>query len=118
MSLENIIKSLERGICPVELDYRPNEKGDNIDWDKVLYNLKYHTPEFYESKYPPEIKHIPAFDEVINLIVDKNYDNSPLKEILQKQDEMIALQDTREPGLSKKILNNIHNEPTESNQTA
>ena len=85
MSLENIIRSLENGICPVELDYRPHEKGDNIDWDKVLFNLKYHTPEFYEKKFPKEIHNIPAFDKVINLIVEKNADNSPLKEIMERQ---------------------------------
>jgi hypothetical protein len=93
MSLENIIKSLENGICPLELNYKPCEGGENIDWNRVLYNLRYKQPEFYEQKFPPECAKIPAFDEVINLITEKNYQNSPLKEILQRQDEMIALQD-------------------------
>lgn len=96
MSLENIIQSLERGICPVELDYRPREEGaENVNWDRVLYNLKYHQPEFYENKFPPECNQIPAFDKVIDLIVEKNYNNSPLKEILDRQDEMIALQEEK-----------------------
>jgi hypothetical protein len=95
MSLENIIKSLENGLVPLELDYRPREEGDvsTIDWDKVRYNLTYKQPEFYEQKFPPECAKIPAFDKVIDLIVEKNYNNSPLKEILQRQDEMISKQE-------------------------
>ena len=95
MSLENIIRSLENGLVPVELDYRAKEEGDvsNIDWDKVRYNLTYKQPEFYEQKFPPECANIPGFDQVIDLIVNKNFENSPLKEILQKQDEMIRKQE-------------------------
>jgi hypothetical protein len=89
MSLENIIKSLENGLVPLELDYRPREGADvsTIDWDKVRYNLTYHTPEFYEDKFPVECKQIPAFDQVIDLILDRNKDNSPLQEILERQEE-------------------------------
>jgi hypothetical protein len=97
MSLENIIRSLENGICPVELDYRPHEKGDNIDWDKVMYNLKYHQPHFYEDKFPPECKHIPAFDKIVELILDKNKDNSPLLEIEQRQENIINIHEEYEP---------------------
>ena len=113
MSLENIIRSLENGLVPVELDYRPREEGaENIDWNKVLYNLKYHQPEFYSDKLPKELKNLPCYDEIVDLVVEKNYSNSPLKEILQRQDEMIALQEAQEN------LNNIHNEPAESDQNA
>ena len=113
MSLENIIRSLENGLVPVELDYRPREEGaENIDWNKVLYNLKYHQPEFYEQKLPKELKNLPCYDEIINLAVETNKKNSPLFEILQKQDKMIALQEAQEN------LRNIHNEPAESDQNA
>jgi|688.fasta_scaffold12347_14 hypothetical protein len=104
MSLENIIKSLENGICPLELNYKPCEGGENIDWNKVMYNLTYKQPEFFEDKFPVECKHIPGFDKVIDLIVEKNYENSPLKEILERQDKLIEMQEN---------LNNIY-EPTES----
>jgi hypothetical protein len=105
MSLENIIRSLENGICPLELNYKPREEGEeNIDWNRVLYNLKYHQPEFYEQKFPPEIKHIPGFNKIVDLIIDKNYSNSPLREILERQDEMIARQEN---------IINIHNEQPE-----
>jgi hypothetical protein len=55
--------------------------------------LKYKQPEFYEQKFPPECRNIPAFDQIIDLIVEKNYNNSPLKEILERQDEMIRKQE-------------------------
>ena len=95
MSLENIIRSLENGLVPLELDYRQREESDvsTIDWDKVLFNLRYKQSEFYEQKFPPECKDIPGFDKIIDMVIEKNYENSPLKEILQRQDEMIALQD-------------------------
>jgi hypothetical protein len=55
--------------------------------------LKYKQPEFYEQKFPPECRNIPAFDQIIDLIVEKNYNNSPLKEILERQDQLIKLQE-------------------------
>jgi hypothetical protein len=111
MSLENIIKSLENGLVPLELDYRAKEDGDvsNINWEKVMYNLRYKQPEFYEQKFPPECAKIPAFDKVIDLIIEKNYENSPLKEILERQDEMIERQEN---------LHKQYNEPAESNTDA
>jgi hypothetical protein len=88
MSLENIIKSLENGICPLELNYKPREEGaENIDWERVLYNLKYHQPEYYENKFPKEMKKLPAFDKIVDLIVEKNTENSPLKEMIERQQE-------------------------------
>jgi hypothetical protein len=94
MSLENIIFSLENGICPLELNYKQREEGaQNIDWNRVLYNLRYKQPEYYEEKFPVECRNIPAFDKIVDLILNKNKDNSPLKEILQRQDELIELQE-------------------------
>jgi hypothetical protein len=85
MNIQNLIRSLEKGICPKELSYNGDYNNESIDWERVLYNVKYHQPQFYEDKFPPEIHQIPAFDQVINLILNKNKDNSPLKEIEEKQ---------------------------------
>jgi len=100
MSLENIIRSLENGLVPLELDYRPREEGadvSNIDWDKVLFNLKYHQPEFYENKFPKEIKKLPAFDKIVDLIVEKNAENSPLKEMKRRQENIVNNYEDNEP---------------------
>jgi len=84
MDIKNLIKSLEKGICPAELNYSLTP-DDNIDWEKVLYNTRYNTAKFYEDKFPEEVKSIPAFDKIIDIIVDKNKDNSPLKEIEERE---------------------------------
>lgn len=80
----NILKSLEQGICPSELSF--NLKQDEvIDWEKVRYNTFFKSNDFYQSKFPAELENLPAFDKIIDLIVAKNKDNSPLKEIEERQ---------------------------------
>jgi hypothetical protein len=78
------LKSLENGICPAELNFSGN-KEDVIDWDKVRYNTFFKSNEYFEDKFPTELHNLPAFDKIIDMIVDKNKDNSPLKEITEKQ---------------------------------
>ena len=92
MSLQNLIKSLENGICPAELNFsKNNNDNDNIDWEKVRYNTFYKSPEFFESKFPNEILGMNGFDKVIDLIVEKNINNTPLKEIITREniDELV-----------------------------
>jgi hypothetical protein len=84
MSLENLIRQLEQGICPAELSYT-GEREDVIDWDKVRYNTFFKSHEFFENKLPEVLKSLPAYDKIIDLIVEKNKDNSPLKEMEEKQ---------------------------------
>ena len=84
MDLKNIIKQLELGICPAELNFT-NSGGDAIDWEKVSYNTFYRSPEFYENKFPEVVHKLPAFDKIIEDIVEKSKDNSPLKEITEKK---------------------------------
>ena len=84
MSLENLIKQLEQGICPAQLNYR-TDREDDFDWDKVRYNSFYKSNDFFENKLPEVLQSLPAFDKIIDLIVEKNQDNSPLKEIEAKQ---------------------------------
>ena len=84
MSLENLIRQLEQGICPDELNYT-GEREDVIDWQKVRYNTFFKSNEYFENKFPQEVHSLPAFDKIIDLIVEKNKDNSPLKEMEEKQ---------------------------------
>ena len=81
MDISNLIASLENGICPAELLYKSNPEVTEFDWNRVLYNMRYHDPAFFDNKFPPEIKQIPAYDKIIDFIVEKNQDNSPLKEM-------------------------------------
>lgn len=85
-SLDNIIRCLELGICPPQLCYT-NQPEEEIDWNRVAYNCRYHETEFYEKKWAPELHNLPAFDKIIDLIVDKNKENSPLKEIIERSEK-------------------------------
>ena len=76
MDISNLTKSLENGVCPAEVT--------EFDQEKVLYNIRYHDPAFYDNKFPIECRQIPAYDKIIDLIVEKNEDNSPLKEMTER----------------------------------
>jgi len=100
--MDTLIKSLERGICPPELDYTSGQSQE-IDWDKVRYNTFYHQPEFFENKFPPECKNLPSFDKIINLMVRKNENNSPLKEITKLSQDSICLDPTEDTSMTQHI---------------
>ena len=86
MSFNTILKSLEKGICPPELCF--NLKADEeIDWQKVRYNSFYRSNDYFEGKFPTEFENIPGFDKVIDIIVEKNKNNTPLKEISERATE-------------------------------
>lgn len=84
MDLKNIIDQLENGLCPHELNFTLTP-SDAIDWDKVRYNTFFKSPEFYADKFPEVVHKLPAFDKIIDDIVEMNKDNSPLKEITEKK---------------------------------
>ena len=86
MDLQKLVRQFEMGVCPAELNFRADSQ-EQIDWEKVAYNTKYHSFDFYDGKFPNEIKKMPAYDKIVELIVDKNEDNSPLKEITKLTEE-------------------------------
>ena len=77
-----LIRQFEMGIIPAELNYRPDAQ-EEIDWSKIAYNTRYNSFEYYDAKFPDEIKKMPAYDKIVDLCVEKNKDNSPLKEIIK-----------------------------------
>jgi len=85
-NIKNILKSLENGVCPAELCFNLKQ-NEVIDWEKVRYNTFFKSNEFYENKFPAEFENLTAFDKIIELIVEKNKDNSPLKEMEARQQE-------------------------------
>lgn len=84
MDLKNLIAQLEEGLCPAELNFSL-APSDPIDWQKVRYNTFYKSPEFYADKFPEVVHKLPAFDKIIDDIVEMNKENSPLKEITEKK---------------------------------
>jgi hypothetical protein len=84
MDFQKLIQDLEQGICPAELCFNATAT-EEINWDKVAYNTRYNNAKFFENKFPSELTQLPAFDKIIDVIVEKNKDNSPLKEIEERQ---------------------------------
>ncbi|MGA1047938.1 MAG: hypothetical protein ACO3UU_07995 [Minisyncoccia bacterium] len=86
MSLENLIRQLENGICPAELCYRADAQ-EEFDIEKIAYNTRYNSFEFFDQKFPNEIKRMPGYEKIVDLCVQKNKGNSPLKEITRLTEE-------------------------------
>jgi hypothetical protein len=84
--INHLIKSLEKGICPDELNFGLRQ-NDEIDWRKVRYNTFFKSHEFFENKFP-EFNNFPAFNKIIEQIVEKNQDNSPLKEMHERSEKL------------------------------
>ena len=84
MSLNYTIECLEKGEVPPELDYSEANCHHEIDMEKLAYNVRYNSFEYFDNKLPNDLKHIPAYDKIVELIVNKNKDNSPLKEIEER----------------------------------
>ena len=57
-----------------------NEDKAKVYFSNIKYNSLYNSYEFYEKKFEPGYQNIPGFDKVIESIVDKNINNSPIKE--------------------------------------
>ena len=55
--------------------------GIKFDPAKIQYNSYYHTPEFWFKKFPKGFENIPEMHAIIDDIIEKNHDNSPLAEI-------------------------------------
>ena len=90
MDFQKLIQDLEKGICPAELNFNANAT-EEIDWNKVAYNTRYNNAKFFENKFPSELLDLPAFDKIIDVIVEKNKGNSPLKEIEERQNMTLKL---------------------------
>ena len=60
-----------------------NQQKDIIIVDErcIMYNQLYKSYDYYDDKFPEGYNNIPGFDLIIDKMVDKSQDNSPLKEI-------------------------------------
>ena len=90
MDFQKLIQDLKQGICPAELNFN-SHSTEEINWDKVAYNTRYNNAKFFENKFPSELLDLTAFDKIIDVIVEKNKDNSPLKEIEERQNIILEI---------------------------
>ena len=56
-----------------------------VDESCIMYNNLYKSFEFYDNKFPDGYDNIPGFEKIIEQIVDRSQDNSPLQEMMSKQ---------------------------------
>ena len=78
----NILNNqLGNNICPRELNYNINNVG--VDFNKLQYNSRYRSYEFYSAKFPRNWGDNPLFSDLINIISNaaKMNNISPLQEL-------------------------------------
>ena len=79
--MENLNNQLKNNICPRELCY--NLDNSCIDFNKLQYNSRYHSYDFYGSKFPREWMNEPLFIPLIQSIATQAKMNNltPLQEL-------------------------------------
>jgi len=102
-SSKSVIKDLNRGILPGELTFRVFKK-DCLDWEKLQYNNKYKSKEFFENQFPEGMLNLPGFDKVIEMMVLKA--KTPLEEMKERQ-KQAGISDSNEEII---LTNDIQNE--------
>jgi hypothetical protein len=81
MNLQNLNNQLRNNICPLELNY--NLDNACIDFNKLQYNSRYHSYEFFGAKFPKGWMSEPLFIPLIESIAESAKANniSPLTEL-------------------------------------
>ena len=67
--MDQLNKQLKSGVLPPQLNY--SIENNIIDWSKLQYNSRYHTFDFFASKFPEQWYDEPLFELVIQMIADK-----------------------------------------------
>lgn len=101
-SSKSVIKDLNRGVIPNELTFRLY-KNDCLDWEKLQYNNKYKSKEFFENQFPDGMLSLPGFDKVIEMMVMKA--KTPLQEMEERQKQAEIIDFTGEIILTNDIQN-------------
>ena len=79
--MDQLNKQLKSGVLPPQLNY--SIENNIIDWSKLQYNSRYHTFEFFASKFPKGWGQEELFEPIIQMIADNAKINniSPLNEL-------------------------------------
>ena len=79
--MNNLNNQFRNNICPQELNYNLNNSC--IDFNKLQYNSRYHTYDFYAKKFPRNWGDDPLFMTYINIIANtaKMNNFTPLQEL-------------------------------------
>lgn len=81
MNLQNLNAQFKNGILPKELNY--NLDTACIDFNKLQYNNRYHSFDFYSKKFPKGWSEEPLFIPLIESIAERAKANNvtPLQEL-------------------------------------
>ena len=71
------IKLLNRGILPDSLKF--NRQQEELDLNKVAYNLRYKDTNYWLNKFPPGFENLPGSEKVLEQIAQKAL--TPLEEL-------------------------------------
>ena len=79
--MEYLNNQLRNNICPRELNY--NIDNSCIDFNKLQYNSRYHSYDFYGAKFPKGWSDNPLFSDLLNIISNaaKMNNITPLQEL-------------------------------------
>ena len=87
--VRNVIKQLNAGIIPTQLNFSKTNFQEEIDWNMVKYNSFYKSFEYTASKFPSGFESIPGFDKVIAMNIPKY---TPLEEIERLKNNIEIIQ--------------------------
>ena len=71
------IALLNCGILPDNLTF--NKRAEELDLNKLAYNLRYKSTEYWLNKFPQGFENLPASEQILEAIIEKSL--SPLEEI-------------------------------------
>ena len=95
--MQFINDQFKNGICPRELNY--NIDNSCIDFNKLQFNSRYHSYDFYAKKFPRNRGDNTLFLDLINIISNaaKMNNITPLQELNNISNNSIDNNDTDTP---------------------
>ena len=108
-SFQEILRKLEKGELPEELDFRHKQQTQEIDWAKIQYNTFYRSDEYIMNLFPNSMafQNLPGSDKIIESIRDNI--TTPLIEMEERHTKAVAQATT-------KILTNIITEVSDEDE--
>ena len=88
-NIRDILKDLDIGILPNELDFTKKEVEEKIDVNKIKYNAFYKDYNYFDKKFHG-LQNYPGYDEYINHLVENT--KTPLEELEEiKKKENVSI---------------------------
>ena len=83
-SFAEILRKLENGELPEELDFRVKENTPEIDWSKIQYNTFYKSDDYILERFPNSMafQNLPGNDKIIECIRENI--STPLEEMEER----------------------------------